>query len=237
MSKKKCALIGYSGFIGKNLLHQYNNYYKSIDKYNSKNSHKLHNKEYNHVFCAAMPAEKWLANKFPKKDTKNRDRLVDNLKNLKTDLMILISSIDVHHNHTYGKNRKFLENFVKKKFKKYLIIRLPAVFGNGLKKNILFDLLNKNNLEKIFVNDFFQWYDLSFIKKDIEKAKLKTNRIYEFYSYPVENKIIIDLFENLNIKQKRKKPIIYNFKPKNGFYLKKKIIIKRIQKFINEYKS
>ena len=169
MSNKNIAIIGYSGLIGTNLLNQYKGKYKNIDLFNSKNSNKLKNKKYDLVFCSAMPAEKWFANKYPKKDTLNRDKLIKNLTKLNTNLIVLISTIDVHKNHIYGKNREYLEKFVKNKFHKYLILRLPAVFGKGLKKNIIFDLLNKNQINNIYNNDCFQWYDLSYLKKDIEK--------------------------------------------------------------------
>ena len=38
---------------------------------------------------------------------------------------------------TYGKNRLLLEQFVEKNYDNYLIVRLPALFGKGLKKNLL----------------------------------------------------------------------------------------------------
>jgi hypothetical protein len=236
MSNKKIAIIGYTGLIGKNLLYQYQNKFKYIDLFNSKNANKLKDKKYDLVFCSAMPAEKWIANKFPKEDTSNRDKLIKNLSKVSANLIVLISTIDVHLNHAYGKNRRYLEKFVENKFSKYLIIRLPAVFGRGLKKNIIFDLLKKNKLENIYINDFFQWYDLSYLRKDIEKLKHKTNNIYELYSCPVENKLIVKLFKDININQNRKKPIIYNIKPKTGYYINKNIILNRIKKFINEYK-
>ena len=40
----------------------------------------------------------------------------------------------------YGKNRLQLENWVREDFPEALIVRLPALYGAGLKKNFLFDL-------------------------------------------------------------------------------------------------
>ena len=68
------------------------------------------------------------------------------------------------------KNRKMLEYFVKNNFQNYLIIRLPGIFGTGLKKNVIYDLMNKNELQKIYSNDYFQWYDLEFVKKKTLKV-------------------------------------------------------------------
>ena len=70
----------------------------------------------------------------------------------------------------------YLENFVKKNFKNYSVVRLPGVFGQGLKKNIIYDLINKNQLEKIYYNDRYQWYDLSLLKKNIEEIEKKKKK-------------------------------------------------------------
>jgi len=42
----------------------------------------------------------------------------------------------------YGVNRRRLEVFVAERFPGALIVRLPALFGPGLKKNFLFDMMN-----------------------------------------------------------------------------------------------
>jgi hypothetical protein len=52
------------------------------------------------------------------------------------------SEINTDNLNAYGLNRRFLEEWVIKNMNKYTIIRLPALFGNGLKKNFLYDLLN-----------------------------------------------------------------------------------------------
>jgi hypothetical protein len=42
----------------------------------------------------------------------------------------------------YGRNRRALEAFCADRFDDCLIVRLPALFGPGLRKNFIFDLLN-----------------------------------------------------------------------------------------------
>ena len=182
-----------------------------------------------------MPAIKWIANKYPNQDKLNTLKLIKNLKKIRTQLFVLISTIDVHFNHTYGKNRKMLENFVKNNFKNYLIIRLPGIFGTGLKKNIIYDLINKNELQKIYSNDYFQWYDLDLLKKNIENLKTNKNKVYEFYSAPVENKKIINLFKKVDLKKIRLNPIKYKFRPKNGYMFSEKYTLLRIKKFIKKH--
>ena len=94
------AIIGYTGFVGSNLLSQYKKKYKKIDLFNSKNISKISNKiNYKSVFCAAMPATKWIINKKPSKDKLNTLKLIQNLKKIKTDSFILISTIDIYFDH------------------------------------------------------------------------------------------------------------------------------------------
>ena len=231
----RIAIIGYTGLIGSNLYTQYKSSHKYIDLYNSKNIAKIKKDiTYEIVFCAGLPAEKWKANKHPKKDKVNTLKLIKNLQKINTKKLVLISTIDINFKHNYGKNRKLFENFVKDKFKEYLILRLPAVFGPGLKKNIIFDLINKNELNKIYLNDKYQWYDLLNLKKDITKIKKNKKRIHEFYSEPIETKEIINLFKLDYVFEKRMPPTIYNFKPSTGYFNTKKNILKGIKKFIKQ---
>lgn len=239
MPKYNAAIIGYTGLIGDNLLDQYKKNFYRIDLFNSKNINKLNKKnEYDIVFCAALPATKWLANKSPIKDKKNTEKLIKSLKKVITKKFLLISTIDVNYRHPYGFNRKTLEKFVKKNFKNNYILRLPGVFGKGLKKNIIYDLLNKNNISQIYINDKFQWYDLSYLKRDISEI-LKNDKlgVNELYSLPIKNQEIINLFRKIRIVKKRSKPINYSIKPKIGFYKTKKFILNRIKKFIRSHEK
>lgn len=232
------ALIGYTGFVGSNLLKNIKDKRK-IDLYNSKNINQIKNRKYNQVICAGLSATKWIANKYPKKDIKNINILINNLKNIKCDLFILISTIDVHNsNEVYGKNRKIFEDFIKKKFN-FLIIRLPALFGKGLKKNIIYDLLNKNNLDKISIDDYFQWFDLESLYKIITNLIKNNpkNKIIELYSKPIKNKLIVKFFPNIKLKKQNRKKIFYNHKPKQGFYKTQKYILNKLRIFIKQYEK
>lgn len=147
------GLIGYTGFVGSNLDKQI----EFERKYNSKNILDIKNEEFDILYCAGVSAVKWFANQNPEKDIENINSLIDNLKTIKTKKFVLISTIDIYSDlgdvdedripnvleqDTYGKNRYYLENWVKDNFQDYLIVRLPALFGEGLKKNFIYDLLN-----------------------------------------------------------------------------------------------
>ena len=64
--ENKCALVGYTGFIGSNLL----NFQKKIIKYNSKNIKKIKNKKFDIVICAGTSSKIWLSKKKPLEDKK-----------------------------------------------------------------------------------------------------------------------------------------------------------------------
>ena len=90
--------------------------YRNWHLYNSKNISKIRYKDYSEIICAGLPAAKWKANKFPKKDENNLNKLIRNIALVNCKLFILISTIDIYKkNETYGINRKKLELFVKKK--------------------------------------------------------------------------------------------------------------------------
>lgn len=146
------AIIGYTGFVGSNLVRQVD--FNSL--YNSKNIESIIGKKFDLLVCSGAPAVKWLANKEPEKDLENIKRLTKCLGKVAAKKVILISTVDVYPLpvevdedteidlevlHPYGKHRLELERFVEARFDS-LIVRLPGLFGDGLKKNIIYDLLH-----------------------------------------------------------------------------------------------
>jgi nucleoside-diphosphate-sugar epimerase len=188
------ALIGYTGFVGGNLLNQQ----AFDDCYNSSNIKQIKNKSYDRIICAGVPAQKWIANREPIQDRKNIQSLIQHLKTVKTEKFILISTVDVYPSpidvdekskiqlkdcHPYGKHRLELEQFISDNFDS-IIIRLPALFGTGLKKNIIFDFLNNNNIEQINPKGIFQFYCLDHLSKDIEIAQKSDLQLINISSEP-----------------------------------------------------
>ena len=164
------VLVGYTGFIGSTLLKQTRDFNILV---NSRNINDLEPNTDGTVVCAAAPAKKWIANQNPIDDRNNIDLLTENLKKIKCHQFILISTIDVfqnpidvtedsdidvHNLHAYGLNRYHLEVFTQSYFDNHLIIRLPGLVGPGLRKNIIFDLLNNNNLNSVDSRSIYQFY-------------------------------------------------------------------------------
>lgn len=177
----KSALIGFTGFVGGNL----NAQHQFTDTYNTKNINDIDGKEYDLVVSAATYAEMWKINADPQGDLAQINGLIDHLKNVKAKQFVLISTVGVYKNSVgatedtpieleglppYGVNRHHLEEFVRQHFPGALIVRLPGLFGKGIKKNVIFDLLNDNNVDRIHFAGSYQYYNLANLWKDIQKA-------------------------------------------------------------------
>jgi hypothetical protein len=175
------ALIGYSGYVGETLRRQ-----TCFDsEYASKNIAGIRGGVFDLVLCAAAPAQKWIANRDPEADRANIEGLVSHLEAIRCGCFVLISTVDVFRTpvgvtedtavdegglHPYGLHRRMLEKFVEDKFDRCLIVRLPGLVGPGLRKNVIFDLLNDNNLHAIDSRGVFQFYPMVNLWYDLQVA-------------------------------------------------------------------
>lgn len=175
------ALIGYSGFVGGTLLKQAA--FESL--YRSTNIAEIDGQSFDTVVCAGAPAQKWIANREPEADREKIDGLIAHLKTIRCNNFVLISTVDVFKNpvgvdedtlvdvsglHSYGLHRRLLEQFVEAHFTNYLIVRLPGLVGPGLRKNVIFDFFNHNNLDLIDSRGIFQFYPMVNLWFDIQIA-------------------------------------------------------------------
>lgn len=175
------ALIGHSGFVGSNLLarRSYDSLYRSSD------IDTIRGREFDHVVCAGVQAMKWWANLHPEEDRAGIERLLEPLSGVTARRFTLVSTIDVYPtprgvdedspverrgHHAYGLHRLEVEDWMREHFPEVLILRLPGLFGPGIKKNVIFDMLHDNGLEKIHPGGVFQYYDLRRLADDIDRA-------------------------------------------------------------------
>jgi nucleoside-diphosphate-sugar epimerase len=174
------ALIGYTGFVGGNLLRQ-----RSFDAcFNSKNIDELAGRSFDLIVCAGARAEKWKANAEPERDLDNIELLIRALSHADARRLVLISTVDVFANpngvdeesrvsttglHAYGRNRRLLEEVLSSRFDA-CVVRLPGLYGPGLKKNAIFDLLHDHETDKIDSRGVFQFYGVDRLWRDIEIA-------------------------------------------------------------------
>jgi hypothetical protein len=200
----RSALIGHSGFVGGTLLREA----RFDDLYNSSNIAEMTGRSYQLVVCAGVSAAKWLANKDPDKDRADIARLTDVLERIEAREFILISTIDVYPdprsradetapidpsaNHAYGANRYRLEEWVKARFPSVRIVRLPALFGEGLRKNAVYDLLNDNQTTSINPRASFQWYPMRRLALDIGRVRSADLRLVNLFGEPLPMREVAD---------------------------------------------
>lgn len=146
------ALIGDTGFVGAILAGQHH----FAARFNSRTIGRAGGTAFDTVVCAAAPGSMFEANRFPEHDQRRIDDLIDRLTTIAAERFILISTVATLADFNaedessaafeahipYGVHRRKLEAFVESHFPAHLVVRLPALFGPGLKKNFLFDILN-----------------------------------------------------------------------------------------------
>lgn len=199
------VLIGHTGFVG-SLLASRLSFELGIHRANLE---ELRGREVERIVCAGLPAAKWIANQDPAADLANVRRLCDVLRTVTARAFVLISTIDVYPrtrdadesfdpgglpNHAYGSHRLQFERFVRECFPHALIMRLPALFGPGLRKNVLFDLLNGNQLDRINPESCFQWYPLERLPHDMTRAEAGGLRLVNLFTEPLSTRSILERF-------------------------------------------
>lgn len=148
----RLALVGSTGFVGGNLAasHPFDGCY------HSKNIGEAFGTRPDLLVYAGMPAAKYLANTDPEGDWAVAQNAFANMERIAPQKLVLISTVDVYQNPAgcnedapadlanpgaYGRNRARLEQLVCGRFPDALIVRLPGLFGPGLKKNFIYDFL------------------------------------------------------------------------------------------------
>lgn len=190
------ALFGFTGFVGGNLTRQHS----FDDLFNSSNASQSAGREYDLVVFAAAKAEKWRINQEPAADLLHMHDLQTLISGVVAKKFVLISTVDVYGDpvgvdegtpidteglHSYGLHRYQLEQFTRRQHPEALIVRLPGLFGPGLKKNVIFDLLHANNVDSIHADGSFQYYNLDHLFADLSLAISAELRLVNLTSEPV----------------------------------------------------
>jgi nucleoside-diphosphate-sugar epimerase len=247
------AIIGHTGFVGSNLIRQ-----RKFDSfYNSQNIESIAGNKFDLIVCSGAPAMKWLANKEPVKDKDNLQRLMSSLGKVSAQRVVLISTVDVYpipievNEDTeinmeilqpYGKHRLELEAFVEHNFES-IIVRLPGLFGTGLKKNIIYDFLHNNIVDKIHKDSIFQFYNLDDLWQDIQKSIGYNLELVNFAAEPISVEEVASKafgFEFTN--QPDILPSKYNFKTKysemfgntNGYICSQEKVVQDLKRFVHD---
>lgn len=145
-------LVGSTGFVGQNLMkkRRFSQAVHSSDVANAYDTHP------DLVVYAGVPSAMFLANADPEADLNIMREARMNLRKIGPAKIVLISTIAVYSDargvdeetpikaqglSAYGANRFQFEEWVRSDFPDVLIVRLPALYGAGLKKNFIFDMI------------------------------------------------------------------------------------------------
>lgn len=242
-------LIGSSGLIGKNLQtfldfdYLYNS--KNIDQFDSSPSGC-------DLYLSCLPATKWIVNKSPFDDLKNTMDIFYRIKDKSYNNVYLFSTIDVYNKSpllsdesfipifdslNYGSNRYIFETLVYYglKYQSIKIIRLPGLFGKGLKKNILFDIKNNNNINQINTNSTYQWYNLDRLSNDITLINDIDMEIINIFPEPINTLDIVQSILKERFIGYHGYPVEYNYKTLSsptGYWYDKEMSFNEIKDFL-----
>lgn len=221
------ALIGHTGFVGGNLAAQAT----FTDRYRSTTIEEIAGREYELIVCAGAPGVKWKANRHPEQDHVSLRRLMKSLKQVHARRVILISTVDVYPEprgvdesttitpeagHPYGRHRLELERFCAGHFDT-LTIRLPGLFGPGLRKNIVFDFLTGNATDGINPDSWYQFYPLDRLWSDITVAVAASHALVNFATEPVSIRAVsLEVFGRVFTNPGAPPPATYDMQTMHG---------------------
>lgn len=249
-------LVGSTGLIGQTLKQKI----KFDYGFNSKNIQDLKLCDNNcDLYLSCLPATKWWVNQNIKDDIKNIQNIVEVISQKRYRKIYLFSTIDVYSNSplksnedyspnisgiNYGSNRLLFEYMVRQliEYEKFYIFRLPALFGKFLKKNIIYDLLNNNNIDNINLNSYYQWYNLENLIYDIEQlVRNNPNKdLFNLFTEPIFSEELVEkIFPEVNLSN-RTDLISYDWTTKyssTGYLYNKDDMLKQIKKFVYEIRN
>jgi nucleoside-diphosphate-sugar epimerase len=174
----KTILIGATGFVGSNLLQQ-----MQFDaSLSSRNISDYKGQHVDLALVAAGDARKWYANQNPEDDRVHIERVIADISAINIKRVLHFSTVDVYASKqgdeaalagqvsadAYGGHRHLLEQKLKERFDNVSIIRLPGLYGPGLKKNIIFDISLGRDLSGFNPASAFQWFDLLELKRIVD---------------------------------------------------------------------
>lgn len=222
------AVIGSNGLIGSQVV----KFFRPTLTFNSGNIHLLPKHQYSKVIVAAPSGNRRQAEANPTADRTNINLLIDQLKQTPIETIVLIGTIDsiVYSDTHYGCNRKLLEDFVRSKFPDSYVLRLCTLIGPTIKKNVLYDLKHGQYLDSINLESTQQWYPLSSLEQDINRAISNKTRDLTLVSEPIKNKEIVDRFyPGRSIGVASGTPLCYNIAP---VYFSKAEIFNEMAKYL-----
>lgn len=146
-------LVGSTGFVGGNILQQHD----FANAVHSSNISSVFGDKPDLCVYAGVPSAMFLANNDPDADLAIMEQARENVRAIDPRKLVLISTIAIYPDSkernenspieegelsAYGANRLALERWIREDYPDALIVRLPALYGDGLKKNFIRDLIS-----------------------------------------------------------------------------------------------
>ncbi len=175
------ALIGHTGFVGGHLAAQH----RFDATFNSKTIESIRGRRFRRVVVSAMPAEKGVADRDPAADRAALERLWEHLSRCEAEEVAVVSTVAVYpvpvavdeetlidptYATTYGRHRRILEVRVRRHFPRAVAVRLPGLYGPGLKQNAVYDLLHDNRVNELHAGSTYQFYNAARVWRDVDAA-------------------------------------------------------------------
>ena len=236
------AIVGASGFVGASLAKIIN-----AKHFTSANISELADHRPDTVWVAAPSAVKWKANAEPDADAASVRALCESVNSAAPARIVHFSTVDVYGSaqfvHApdenvlpqpdcpYGANRLWLEN--NWSADSVQVVRLPGLFGSGLKKNIIFDLINSRNHGAVSLDSHFQWYDMSDFESLVSEINSAGPGVLNIAVEPLHTELLVQSafpeVQDLCTGTGRAK---YDMRSKNGYRFSKDIVIEQIQRYV-----
>ncbi len=193
------TLVGHTGFVGGNLAAAH-----SFDAlYNSANIEQSFGADIGLVVYCGMPGDARPADADPETDLARARQAMQNIERMKPERLVLLSTVDVYGKPAgvyedspaggeglspYGSNRLALEGWVHEAWPEATVLRLPAVFGRGLQRNFIFDMLRggRDALRRTDSRALFQFYDLAQLWGDVNRCLKLGLPLVNLATAPVE---------------------------------------------------
>ena len=142
------CVIGGNGFVGFSICSELQRKKTNFVKITRQNYSSYKNKKFKIIINAAMPSKRFWAKNNPDLDYEETVTKTKNIiSDFKFEKIIHVSTVSARcqFHTTYGKNKKESEDLIKQT-PNYLIIRLGPMYGVGLTKGVLVDMLNNGTV-------------------------------------------------------------------------------------------
>mgnify|MGYP003631179297 CR=1 FL=1 len=172
---KKIGVVGANGFVGKAICRALKKCDYEVFEITRENCDEYKSFKYDFLINTAMPSKRFWALNNPIDDVKATIlKTAELLYQWEYNKFIQISSLSakIQLDTPYGVHKRSSEVLVENK-ENSLIIRLGALYGDGLDKSSLFDIINHNHIY-VDINSEYNYIDIDIVSRWIAKNLNKT---------------------------------------------------------------